>query len=368
MKPCFLSLFKRGKYYCGPRPSALIENNATDAAQEKESKAAERYAVTALAFRLRYDREFCGGKFIKHFWQKVCRAKSDPPLGKNPEIDVEKFGWADLLIVNTVATRRFVYVIECKINARLADKQNPSSIAFEAPGGYGHLIGKWWKKKDKLRYILLQQRPSTNRPRRNSRILIQQRPWTDLEAACPTNALTEDLFNCLGTLGIAVFNHRRTNTMKIGNLRQAGAACEILKHTREKLGFTRGHCKLDVSAEPDYWCFAMNVTRPPKSRGSSENHRKLAKLLNPPKRWVAWFGYATDGLDGQELQVYLYCKEKLTAKRLQQRLEKRSYAVKYENPEPHWHSVIVKTRKHKLLGDREWFLSVFEAVGLKRAA
>src|SRR5688572_16727940 len=98
MDPSFYLLYKRGKYSRQIPPPNSEEDSRSQGQREC-------YAVTAIAFCLTHDQQFCSA-----FFRTVLGQKSPP---KRSNITVDQFTWADLLI----ETGENVFVVEFKISA-----------------------------------------------------------------------------------------------------------------------------------------------------------------------------------------------------------------------------------------------------------
>src|SRR5688572_10733424 len=104
MDPSFYLLYKRGKY-----SRQILPPNSEQDPQSQEQR--ERYAVTAIAFCLTHDQQFRSAFF------RTVLGQGSPP--KQPNITVEQFPWADLLI----ETDENVFVVEFKISASVQQNQ-----------------------------------------------------------------------------------------------------------------------------------------------------------------------------------------------------------------------------------------------------
>src|SRR5207247_1857974 len=141
------SLFKRGRYFRPSTPGVLVRGSSHRASGNR--KEGERFAAAAIAFAWKHDHEA-----RRRFWEQVCHFPGDPPLSPSAQILVEPEHWADLLIINPTTRGRFVYAVECKIDAKLDDIQNPRSPAFSKPDGYGAKLVASDTRESKFRYVV----------------------------------------------------------------------------------------------------------------------------------------------------------------------------------------------------------------------
>ncbi len=338
-----------------------------DAARRKEFKEAERFTVSAVAFCLKHD-----PAFLKHFFDKICRIKGDPALDvQNVSIEIEPHHWTDLVIRN----RSYVYAVEFKIGAPLRDHQNPDKESFGADKGYGMILSTREAAETEIRYIVLGHRKTlelTKRPK-GIRVIPMQKHWSHVVSGYESNApVTIDLFDSLGALSVPEFNHRKTNKMNITESLDGGAAAwELLAHVHEKLGLLQNRCNFytnTTSQKPESWEFGFSISKKPPVQGKSRNHERLQKLVGAKEDEIAWYGYTSDHVKKRKLSVWFYCDKKKQADQLVQLLKKSfpqaTTSLDTESGAPY---VEVSTKGTPPKGDRDWFISVFEAVGLKQA-
>ena len=160
--------------------------------------------------------------------------------------------------------------------------------------------------------------------------------------------------------------------MKISNrMTQFGEAGRLLYDTVAKLGLNQNCCRFDVDYDPKTNSnhVGINVMRAPKNR-TTPNHELMAKLVTPPGKWCGWFGYVSDGTNGYDMEVWFYCEKRKAAERIRDKLQssnvvvaecKRDKTVKTIE----WWNVVVRTKKHRKNSDRDWFASVFGAIGIE---
>ena len=365
MKPSFFSLFKRGKYY-HLAPSSVSNGDESVKQDGGERLESERFAVAAVAFCLMHDKAF-----LKHFLDNVCRQKGDPDIEASVSIEIEEKLWADLKITNGA----FTCVVEFKIGAKLEDHQNPTNPAFDKLGGYGYEL----REKKINRYTVLGANESLglgdgvaqsgSPPLTKGEIICRECKWSVLSDGfyCTNNRLITDLLDCLGSLGVMVFKHRKTNNMKIeSDLTNAVNAFAILQSVSEKMGFLGKSCSIDGFTDQNgiAW-FGMGVNKLPAERGNSPNQRSLQDKVQTPDKYnyLGWYGYrSNNGIVG--LCAYFYCSE-ATSEQIKKELTNKSFLVKIDEPDGEIYSVIATAPSYRST-DQDWFCSVFEAVGLKR--
>ena len=363
-EPSFLRLFRRS-HYCRPLP---VDDELDIAVEEREER--ERFAVAALALCLKYDRVL-----LKHFWQRVCQVPGDPKMMPDiapSEILLEPPHWADLRLVSDNHTRRFVWVIEVKAGTHLEKRQRPDRPAvFMRPGhGYGALFADEEKRRGtNMRFVILGARPDDNLEvslgaKRVAPIVLQQRTWQDLADGFPRTQLCKDLAIWLGNLGIRAFPAAEMKNMKVNTTSlEIGKAVTILHDVQSRLDWPdnarAGLPSFDVK---DGWWMGRHLFR-----AETSNPARLNNLLQPPARYVAFFGYQ-GGVGGTaELVVELYCGSKEAQQSSVARLRKvfARGAVEECPPDKNWFNVIVKARTHSLNNDSDWFCSVFKQLGLR---
>jgi hypothetical protein len=364
VKPSFFSLFKRGKYY-HRRPIVDREVGTTETKQvQQEYREIERFAVAAIAFCFQYDDEF-----RKHFWKRICKVEGDPSL-EEWSIDIEPSDWCDLVIRNRSSKGKHVhvYAVECKVDAALENHQNPDEDAFWETGGYGNSLTATEQLHAAIRYTVLGYRKSLTKRHPNNRVNVQQKFWRDMESGYNPSGITRALFDSLGNLGIPEFSHRLTNQMKItSDLESAANASRLLQDAADKLGLLWEYRRLGPWSEgPGDWNFGIDITKLPPTHGKSENQRTLARRVEPIDADMAWFGYEHHPTAQRRLSVWFYCGKKNAANTLETDLKLKFDHVKSDENKQSGHiDVIVWATEHSLSGDRDWFISVFEAIGLR---
>jgi len=347
-----------------------VRSRDDKAADEKERNEAERFAVAAIAFALKHD-----SSFRRQFWERVCWVKGDPPLCKSPEILLEPAHWADLLIINLTKAGRYAYVIECKIRAGLGDAQNPAKRAFGGQSGYGSLFCNDERTaRCRLRFCVLGRSDlDLRRPLWHLPVKVQQKEWQQIRDDSQLTPLTEDLFQTLGMLGVQAFPAVGFKPMKV-NLNLVSSQTEklvkVLCEVRRRIGWEEGTTSppwLGIGeGEDGRWWIGVSIK---KARHPAS--KELTQIVMPPERMLAEFGYhQTDERHrAAQLEVWLYCGNKrrqtIVAARLRTRVA--GAHVKQER-DGNWFNVIVSTREHKFAGDSDWFVKVFDAIGLTTLA
>ena len=144
----------------------------------------------------------------------------------------------------------------------------------------------------------------------------------------------------------------------------------MISHAAEMLNILPEYRELEPWFESKQdWCFGYILKKLPRSQGKSKNQRQLMKLVEADagEDDIGWFGYEPDGAKGGKLSVYFYCGGAAPATRVERRLTPKFQQVTVKGREDsHLVDVIVSANKHDLASDRDWFLSVFETLGLKR--
>jgi hypothetical protein len=342
MNSAFFTLFKRGRYYCGKQPD-------DSAGQISEHNEAERFAVAATAFCLRYDETF-----RKHFFEKVCWRNGDPKLSNEFEVDVEPIHWADLRIANG----NFIYVVEFKIRAKLDAKQNPNKPEFQEPDGYGSAMAE----KGIQRYIVLgwegnlELGDGKTVKIKNAEIVCQQRAWSDLELFEPSK-MVRDLFYCLGYLNVPHFELMKAKDIQVKfPLNEAVNAILVLNAINNRFGLKgENYSDLDNSS----WWFGYNVY--PKGK----NSEWLVKLTGIQDRCAAWFGFQGKTNAESQRAVWFYCCDEMHAKAIESQINSFETYKKHESKEqPDCWDIEVISPIGQSPNDCEWFRKIFERLGL----
>lgn len=344
MQQCFYSLFRRGRY-C--RRKSL---------GDAERKEAERFAVAALAFTLQHDLD---GGFRRHFLEVICHLPNDV-AAESPDIQVERYQWADLLI----RVQNYVVVIECKVNAPLGDFQNPQeeTAFYRSSEGYGRRItvefaGGCLKKH----FVILGYRRQLELKNRDGLICFQNK-WPDIKGAT-TSPLVNDLFHCLGALGIEEFQSMRSDQMKIGqNAAILALGTALLDDTCLALGLVKSEWRSDSEFESvSGWQFGVEIRQ--SEKGSSPIGKSLFSAVRPKDKAIGWIGYESGEV--AELTVWFYCGNHAICDEFRQRCKgKRGLGNELRTWDRDGESFVYAAKPvESSSGDKEWFLSIFRELG-----
>lgn len=361
-EPSLFRLFSRSRYR-----TVLPNGGGNEGLAETEIRSErERFATAAVAFCLKHS-----PTFRQHFWKTICRGEADPAEIPELTVDLEPHAWADLRVVDEVGTHRTVWVIEFKLDSELADKQNPTELsAFVEPDvGYGAQFRASEIPGSDLRYVVLgsQKLPAGKGFVAGLNISWHARRWRDLvEGAVPEDALTADLFDSLGQLGIAAFRMKTTKTIAVaGDFRAAADAWEVLTAvgSAEQCGFRPTYWNLAVETPADgHFNVGAYLKPPPAKKASSVIHHRLAQAIGGTGGNLAWAGYETGASipDRFRRSIWFYCATIAQADSLRQRLVGRA-----TTGDPISESGGMCVIASKLPGDTtkdlEWFSSVFSA-------
>jgi len=337
--PGFYRLFQRGRYQ-----KRMAEDDQSSEAEEVR-KERERFAASAVAFCLKHD-----PVFRQFFWEKVCRVPDDPlampPIGAEG-IGVEPPRWADISLTFEDEETRLVWVVEVKAGATLQAIQDPRSKSFKLRKvGYGWLfVHDEADSKAKRRYIVFGRDEELDLPEKDEQlgIFIQQRRWSDIaDCPCPKTSLVDDLFDCLGSLGIQPFAMNKAKSIAVNKgLSKAGAAHSVLVALCDSLGVKPQQRKFEVYEEDQGTVEGIYIQKPPPKK-PSKPHLHLQRTTGSSGD-QAWIGYFATKDDEIRRSIYLYCE---TVKKRDALLEK------------------MKADGTKGANDLEWFKSVFAAAGV----
>jgi hypothetical protein len=357
MRPSFFSLFKRGKYF---RPGAPLLATKGKRIQG-DTREAERFAAAGIAFVWEHDLDF-----RKHFWRKICQITGDPPLSTKATISIEPHRWADLLITNPTNRGRYVYVIECKISAGLAPIQNPTTKAFASPIGYGRLFETNEGAKDSsLRFVVFGFPGKLDLTKVDSRLRLRVhcRKWNHLVIDWPESPLSKDLAFSLGKLNIGAFPASEIRDMKVDTQREdIGQAIAILSEVQRRLDWPQGRGSLrSFQMDEGIWSVGVEL-----NTRKDSNARALEASLQPPQRYLAWFGYQGGARGSSELAVWLYCGSEKIQRRVGLRLNRKKFSAEKLAREGRYFNVVVKATTHAKDNDCEWFCDVFKVLGVKQ--
>lgn len=277
----FLKLFARG-HYVTSRSIAHKEVSSEDPQRRHEER--ERFAVAAIAFCIKHD-----SQFRKYFLRIVANSQKTDIAG----IEVEPKRWGDLVLEG----KRDVIVLEFKLQALLAEHQDPNTSRFMS-SGYGFEIKKNYGDKYNVRYIVVGRDMPAGCKEQG--IPYQGLPWS---AFLPRNreetALEHDLFECLAILGVPVFLIRNMKKKKLtGEAKGAMEVYQLLKAVAENI-------RTEVDSGIDYVGLDLRVAgAAPMSR-----HKLLNNVALPEKRSLGWIGYEQIGSE-LWLSVWFYSSDK----------------------------------------------------------
>jgi hypothetical protein len=363
--PSFYRLFCRSHYGAASRLAALTPDSPE---AQRHFLQKERFAAAALAFCMKYDENF-----KMHFWAKVCRQNEDPLPTLELEVKVEGDHFEDLCL--STRAEQFVWVVECKAGAALADKQNPGLAAFAQENhGYGWRLRKKYPRS-RLGYIILGANEDLILPLKHpdSQISLVKRDWICLVDNCLRSPMVEDLFATLGLLGIQPFEYMEIekhleNTRPAENLDSGARGYAFLQLLAEKLALRKSEQEVDIKFESDTsWWFGLAILKPDKRSyrsGLTEFRRRLG-TLNDDNRRLGWLGYHKYP-DGCKLEIELYPRNsELSSIR---RLLKESGAHP-QSQEP-WEDIAITplTVQEKPLDfqrDIDWFRRTLQPLGLR---
>ena len=345
--PSLYRLFRRSRYLSSLPDS---DGEGTDVRSERE-----RYATAAVAFCLKHS-----SSFRQRFWRTTCRMDGDPFEVPNLAVLLEPPNWADLRLVAR-STHRTVWVIEFKLDAELADKQNPRNACFTKPGvGYGAIFHAHESQAGAdLRYVVIGSRILRAGTGLVGSLGIHwhARSWQDLdEGTVPEDSLTADLFDSLGLLGVTAFRMKDTKVTRIeGPFGQAAQAWDVLVALAERYGQSRSQVVADQPI-PGHFNMGMFLRVPKVPRGEGEQLAKLAKDLKSPLNSVVWLGYETGPeVGGFCKSAWFYCGSRQLAKNLRTRV-KGIFSSADLKPDGANHCVVIRAESAERQYDYDWFI------------
>jgi hypothetical protein len=238
----------------------------------------ERFGVAILGFCLKHD-----ASFRAHFLKRVCGADEVPDLlDQNFKISVDPYAWADVLL----ESERHVIVVECKVDAGLAEKQNPSSEAFSGRDGYGRkFVAQYSTKAGRskaLHYVVLMKYRLRFRERIKrgvlGRIRCLSETWGDLvRDEEPPSELERDLCDSLGSLGYAAFQFMKTRKTTIQkDAVRAAETMVILDNVAQKYGLRKLPWQFGISEDRAASSLGLDINWKQKIRG-------LTSVVRPKK-------------------------------------------------------------------------------------
>lgn len=354
VQPSLYALFSRSKY---ARGLVLDESEDQQGIQQRHLQF-ERFAVAAIAFSLKHDAEF-----MSHFLTSVCEHTS---TSDSFQIFIEEKRWGDLVLVGEGNSA--VYVIECKIKAKLEEHQDPThkSDRFWC-GGYGEsILGHYLGPATHLTYIVLGYLPKLNGlPCERAGLKCVQKSWNDLRSGFPQTKLCGDLATTLSGLYVSAFRSGRTDNMKKSNDALMAAETYGLLNDAlgdDEVGLSDALVVADIAFDKrESWHFGLAV----KTRKAAVGQLKaLCDLVMPTNHQIAWLGY-TNGMMPDEVipSVWFYCQRSQYTELKRRLLKAKVPAAQISQGEDD--SLVVEGRPLDLAekgGDKEWFESIFQAV------
>jgi hypothetical protein len=363
MEPSFKALFRRGHYY-----RAAVKG-------KRERKEAERFAVSALAFCLRYDEAFTRG-----FLRNVCGFRSiDVTTPVQLRLRIEPARNSPDLFVAEPALSLYA-VIEAKIWAKVKEHQDfRCTRSFGGPGGYGTAIAgaRDIPKGAEIRYVLLdsRQKPEEKKVSIGGRLLrCRTARWEDLfrdKNKC--SPFVNDLRDCLADFGISMLALEATKNMRIDRNVTVGAkAWKVISSICHGIGIQPDRFEQqEIDYEDDQnWWLGCNIEAPTRSDYRKGNHGKLQKLVGH-KEMLAWLGYqaAEDGT--VDVSVWFYCSNESRADSIRKKIRGSvaggTKVNLVEDDNNLKTQVEVKTSLDQV-GDKNgqtWYLSVFKPLGIE---
>lgn len=291
----FLKLFARGRYVTS---RSIAQKEASSGNPQHDHEERERFAVAAIAFCVKRD-----SSFRRHFLKVVADSENADVY----EVDIEPKRWGDLVLKG-----KDVVVLEFKLQALLAEHQDPNTSRFVS-SGYGREIRDEYGDRRKVLYVVIGKDVPSGRTKNDIRyrglpwsaFLIQNRKETPIE---------RDLFDCLGVLGAPIFLSRHMK--KKAPTKEASGALEVYQLLERAAGNIRtgaatsggDHIGLDLSS----------TGATPKSQ-----HKILKDVVEPRGRSLGWIGYEPREEFEQQLclSVWFYSSQK-GKKSVERRLRK----------------------------------------------
>lgn len=354
--PSLFRLFQRSAY----RKPLRLDANPDGGVETEVRSERERFAAAAVAFCLQHS-----PRFREHFWRTTCGTEGDPPKAPDFEVGIEPVHWADLRLTAQFSHRRTVWVIEFKIHADLADKQNPKHIKFQDDEqGYGALFHREeGRAKTELRYVVLGSKKLPEGEGRIDELNLRwhARRWRDLNAGAPwDDGLTRDLLQSLGDLGIASFRMNETKQVVVtGDFESIAKAMGVLEALADRwdLSSRSRSWRIDVgSPQPQHFNVGAYL-QSPAGRATSRLQEALAARIGGAENNLAWIGYETGPTIPFRFRrsVWLYCDS------LQNSEKVKGCLAGLADILPHQDGVIAANRPNSGLTDLEWFESILTA-------
>jgi len=293
----------------------------------------ERFAVAAMAFCLKHS-----PSFRDDFRQFLAVKLGFEPLPDEVEFEVEPRHEADLEVRSSLG-REFYVVVEFKIGASLKRKQDPRNRQ-EFTQGYGQqlhdLKAEGWAN---VGYIVIwQDRLGEPHAELEGGIRTAICRWDELrQSSVSKGGLKEDLFDCLGGLGVRCMKNRNAKKTMLSQANHACEVHELLSGVLEddRLGGAARESRVVAENREDSWHYGVNFT-----------------LKLKTERLKGWLGYECASKK-TVATIWFYCgsedvvngvKQTIQSENGQRRQE--GLAVGYECPEKQEGN------------EREWFIDV----------
>ena len=336
-KPSFYQLFRRSRY------SATEAVAQTPGRLNREQK--EVFAVAALGFTLRHDRDF-----LTHFLERVCGlqvADTD-----KCEIRCQDGHMSDLAIV---WKGKRVIVVEVKIDADLEKKQNPTTPEFYAePDGYGVQIKEGYpREKERFYMVLAKEVPGPTRYKSHRGSLpkfLGFYRWGELQSMVSQTRLVTDLLDSLGHLGIPELHLRSFMKKKLGaETRPAAEMFKLLEGLADYFRIPRGKNRWDVDDSDVGSYFGVNIP-------SDGRFKKLSQKVGKSEKIIGWFGYELRN-EKPLLSVWFYPGDE-KRKRLSEKFVARTTQLRVARLPDSGHAFYITPTDGTETYDTPWFKNV----------
>src|ERR1035437_1195754 len=332
-----LALFQRSRY-------AQNDSQPDDLSSQNRR---ELFAVAAVAFVLQHS-----APFKRYFLRAICAIQSPGDL-EEFAIELQPHHHTDLLISHRL--RSALYVVEFKVGAPLASKQNPVNPSFrKRPSGYGYQISHepTYAAFRSKNYVVLQELTTFAKKAKNG-LVCWARSWSDsVHDSLRNVTLVEDLLNTIGDLNVASLKFRHRKAMKKAkSTKDSVDMHQLLRSLLSDLGAARLSHNIGQDDE-DSW-YGLSV---PTGAKGFNRFLKFHK-----KGWpLGWFGYQQHVGKPPELTVWIYSHSTGAGDRLEHMIQKRlprAGKLKLYRDGPH---VFLSQTAPSISDDRQWFLDTFD--------
>ncbi len=354
MSVSFTTLFERSRFSDQGRRLAL-----DDPIAEQYQKQRERFAVAAIGFALEHD-----PAFRSHFLGDVCGLKDVSDAG-GWDILVEPRTWGDLVLEHP--SSRFLLVVEFKIDSGLKDHQNPEIPRFNAAedgqcAGYGWKIRQFAQANDwtRVQYVTIEKQASWSAASKHDGHLtcipLEWRRFLRSDVS-QESRIEEDLYNCLGRLGVVEFIARKMNKTKVAEVGTVPFA--VLLGVLARFGVEFKADFLKGSGDEAFGFYPDLRTR---------GFRGMGNLVLPEGGNV-WFGYTSFAAElplGPHACVEIWYNAARDKSALRNRIEHGLLKSGFErsgSQDLGWGMRIFRPASHGSdEGDMEWFVRVLSAL------